>query len=115
MRSEIVKYSRSRNISPDRISARSELARSDKRNPSERMTPRGRRANSLIDQQDPMSDEELSAQVWLDEQLVKFYHQRNGRWPKLRRLFSRAIGGRLFPNVPSVRPLSAEASLALGG
>jgi hypothetical protein len=98
MNSEIVIYSRSRNISPERISQRSELARSDKRNPSERMTPQGRRANSPISQQDPMSDEELNAQVWLDEQLVKFYHQRNGRWPKLRRLFSRAIGGRRFPN-----------------
>lgn len=91
MRSEIVKFIRSRNVSSDRILERSDLARSDKGNPSERMTPRGRTANSLMAQQNPMSDEGLSAQVWLDEQLVKFYRQRNGRWAKLRRLFSRAV------------------------
>ncbi len=96
MRSEIVNYSRSRSISPERISERGELARSDKRNPTERMTPRGRRANPLVSRQNPMSDEELCAQTWLDEQLVEFYRQRNGRWPRLRRWFSRAIGGRLF-------------------
>jgi hypothetical protein len=111
MRSEIVNYTRSRNISAERISQRNELARSDKRNPSERMTPRGRRANSLTSRQHPISDEELSAQVWLDEQLVKFYHQRNGRWPKLRRLFSRAIGGRRFPNVRNMSQRQATEQI----
>jgi hypothetical protein len=46
-----------------------------------------------------MSEEELSAQRWLDEQLVRFYHKRNGRWPKLWRLFSNAMGGLLFSGV----------------
>ncbi len=102
MRSEIVKHGRSRNISVERNSQKSELAWSDKRNPSERMTPRGRRANPLISRRNPLSDEELSAQVWLNEQLVTFYRQRNGRWPKLRRLFSRATGGRLFSSAGEI-------------
>jgi hypothetical protein len=92
MRSEIVRYNRLRNISPERVSDRGELARSDDGNPSARRIPRGQRANRVA-QQDPTSDEELSAQTWLDEQLVKFYHMRNGRWPKLRRLFTGAFGG----------------------
>ena len=91
MRSEIVRYSRSRNISPERVSERGESAQSDEGNLSVRRIPRGPKASPLLAQQHPMSDEELGAQTWLDEQLVKFYHKRNGHWPKLRRLFSRAI------------------------
>lgn len=92
MRSEIVRYNRLRDISLERVSERGELARSDDGNPSARRIPRGQRANRVA-QQDPTRDEELSAQTWLDEQLVKFYHMRNGRWSKLRRLFTGALGG----------------------
>jgi hypothetical protein len=92
MRSEIVRYNRLRNISLERVSDRGELARSDDGNPSARRIPRRQRANRVA-QQDPTSDEELSAQTWLDEQLVKFYQMHNGRWPKLRRLFAGAFGG----------------------
>jgi hypothetical protein len=87
MRSEIVKYSRSRNISRERAADRSAFTRADERNPSERTMPRGRRAHPPIARRNPISDEEFSVQMWLDEQLAKFYHKRNGRWPKLRRLF----------------------------
>ena len=93
MRSESVTHNRPRNISPERVSKRSELARVDKGNPSARTMPRGQQANPLIAQRSRMSDEELGAQAWLDEQLVKFYRTRNGRWRTLRQFFARAVGG----------------------
>ena len=102
MRSEIVKYSRSRNMSSERISERGELSRSDEANPSERRLLRGRRANPPIARQNPISDEELSAQTWLDDQLLKFYHQHTGHWPGLRRLFFRVVGGRMFSSAAKI-------------
>ena len=50
-----------------------------------------------------MSDEEPGTQAWLDEQLVKFYRTRSGRWLKLRQFFARAVGGWLFPSFRNER------------
>jgi hypothetical protein len=90
MKSAKLKYSRACGNSQERLSERSEL-RADGGNPAKRAIPRGRKTTQIIARRTPMSNEEIRAQIWLDERLVKFYRRRNGLWPKLRRLFSRAV------------------------
>jgi hypothetical protein len=100
---ESIQHDRLHKISPERVAERSEFAQSNERNPTAQTVPRGLRANPLLARRNPMSDEEVSAQTWLDEQLVTFYHKRNGPWPKLRRLFSKAVGRWLFQSAANQR------------
>jgi hypothetical protein len=98
MRFEFVINRRLRNIAPRHLVIRHESSQADAKNNSVRQMSCGERVKPPIAQRSLMSDEELGAQAWLDEQLVKFYRTRNGRWPKLRQLFARVVGGWLFPS-----------------
>jgi hypothetical protein len=90
MKSANLKCNRTCGNSHERVSEKSEL-RADRRNPTERTLPQGRRTTQLTGRRTPISNEEIRAQIWLDERLVKFYRRRNCLWPKLRRLFARAV------------------------
>jgi hypothetical protein len=90
MKSANLKCNRTCDISQERVSERSEL-RADRGNPAVRTIRQRPKPTQLTVRRTPMSNEEIRAQIWLDERLVKFYRRRNGLWPKLRRLFSRAV------------------------
>lgn len=98
MKFEIVINRRLRNTAPQRLVIRHESSQADAKNNSVRQIHCRQRLNPPIAQRSLMSDEELGAQAWLDEQLVRFYRTRNGRWPRLRQFFASALGGWLLPS-----------------